>query len=186
MSSKTLRWLLVIGLALAASVGSIARADIDNASATNVQEGDNDNESDQSGSSASGDAVAGSVVGVVSAGDTSVDATNRSEDVEIDTGDASGNNSAAAFTGLTASSSTTVAADILNLAATNVQEGDNDTEINQDASAASGDGVGGQVIGVVTRAGGSADVVAANTSEDVEISTRVTRTQSTTLRPSSA
>src|SRR5687768_17671202 len=79
MSNKTLRWLLVVGMALAASLGSVARADIDNASATNVQEGDNDTETNQSGSSASGDAVAGSVVGVVSSGDASVDATNRSE-----------------------------------------------------------------------------------------------------------
>ena len=39
MSTKTLRWFLVAGLALAASFGSVARADIDNASATNVQEG---------------------------------------------------------------------------------------------------------------------------------------------------
>jgi hypothetical protein len=171
MSKKTLRWLLVAGLALAASFGSVARADVDNASATNVQEGDNDNETDQSGASESGDAVAGQVAGVVSSGDTSVDATNRSEDVEVESGEASGTNSAASFTGLTAGSDTFVAADIFNGAASNVQEGDNDTSINQDASAATGDGVGGQVIGVVTSAGGSADVVAANTSEDVEITT---------------
>ena len=171
MSNKTLRWLLVAVFALAASFGSIARADIDNASATNVQEGDNDNESDQSGSSASGDAVGGSVVGVVSSGDASVDATNRSEDVEITTGDALGTNDHASFTGLTAGTDTFIAADIQNDAATNVQEGDNETEIDQDASAASGDGVGGQVIGIVTTAGGDADVVAANTSRDVEIDT---------------
>jgi HAMP domain-containing protein len=171
MSTKTLRWLLVAGLALAASFGSVARADVDNASATNVQEGDNDTETNQSGSAESGDAVAGQVTGVVSSGDTSVDATNRSEDVDVETGDASGENSAANFTGLTAGSDTLVAADILNGAAVNVQEGDNETEVTQAAEAASGDGVGGQVIGVVTSAGGSADVVAANTSEDVDAET---------------
>jgi hypothetical protein len=171
MSNKTLRWLLVVGMALAASLGSVARADIDNASATNVQEGDNDTETNQSGSSASGDAVAGSVVGVVSSGDASVDATNRSEDVDITTGDASGENSASSFTGLTAGSSTDVAADILNGAAVNVLEGDNDTEITQAAEASTGDGVGGQVIGVVTSAAGSADIVAANTSEDADVET---------------
>jgi len=169
--NKTLRWLLVAGMALAASFGSVARADIDNASATNVQEGDNDTETTQAGSSSSGDAVAGSVVGVVSGGDASVDATNRSEDVDIETGDASGENSASSFTGLTAGSSTDVAADILNEAATNVQEGDNDTEISQSAESSSGDGVGGQVIGVVTSPAGSADIVAANTTIDADIET---------------
>ena len=99
MSKKSLRWLLVASLALAASFGSVARADVENASATNVQEGDNDNETDQSGASASGDAVAGQVAGVVSSGDTSVDATNRSEDVEITTGDATGTHGHATFTG---------------------------------------------------------------------------------------
>lgn len=38
----------------------------------------------------------------------------------------------------------------------------------QDASANSGDAVAGQVAGVVTSAGGSADLVLANTSEDVD------------------
>jgi hypothetical protein len=172
--SKALRLLLVAMLAVGgafASFSGVASADIDNASATNVQEGDNDTETDQSGESDSGDAVAGQVVGVVSSGDTSVDATNRSEDVDVETGDAEGSNSAASFTGLTAGSETAIAADIFNLGATNVQEGDNETEVTQAAEASSGDGVGGQVIGVVTSAGGSADIVAANTSEDVDVDT---------------
>lgn len=170
--SKTLKWFAVASLALAASFGSVARADVDNATATNVQEGDNETQTDQSGTSASGDAVAGQVVGVVSAGDASVDATNHSEDVEITTGDAEGENNASTFVGLTAGTSTVVAAaDILNGEAANVQEGDNEAEVTQAAEAASGDGVGGQVIGVVTAAGGSADIVAANTSRDVEIET---------------
>jgi hypothetical protein len=169
--SKTLKWIAIAGLALAASFGSVARADVDNASATNVQEGDNDSETNQSGSAQSGDAVAGQVAGVVSAGDASVDATNHSEDVDITTGDASGTNSASQLVGLTAGSDTLVAADILNGAATNVQEGDNESAITQAAEASSGDGVGGSVIGVVTSAGGSADIVAANTSEDVDLET---------------
>lgn len=168
---KGLRWMLIAGLVLAGSFGSVARADVENASATNVQEGDNESETDQSGSSDSGDAVGGQVVGVVSGGDASVDATNRSEDVEIETGDSYGTNSASQFVGLTAGTDTTVAADVLNGAATNVQEGDNEGEIIQAAEASSGDGVGGSVVGVVTTAGGSADIVAANTSEDVEIET---------------
>ncbi len=173
MSNKTLRWLLVLALGLAASFGSVAHAEIDNEDATNVQEGDNDTETDQSGNAGSGDAVAGSVVGVVSSGDASVDATNRSEDVEVETGDAEGSNTAASFVGLTGGTTTALSAadDILNGNATNVLEGDNEYELNQDATATTGDGVGGQVIGVVTSAGGSADVVAANTSEDVEIET---------------
>src|SRR5688572_7363975 len=140
--SKGLRWLLAAGLVLGASFGSVARADIDNATATNVQEGDNESETDQSGSADSGDAVGGQVVGVVSGGDASVDATNRSEDVEIETGDAGGVNSASQFVGLTAGTDTTVAADILNESATNVQEGDNESAITQAAEASSGDGVG--------------------------------------------
>lgn len=47
---------------------------------------------DQEGSSDSGDAVGGQVVGVSSSGDASIDSTNRSEDVDVSTGDASGSN----------------------------------------------------------------------------------------------
>lgn len=170
--TKALRWLLVAGIVAAVSFGQVAQADIDNASATNVQEGDNETETEQSGSAQSGDAVGGQVAGVVSSGDASVDATNSSSDVDIETGDTQGNNNSASFTGLTAGSATGVtAADILNGAAANVQEGDNETSISQTAEAVSGDGVGGSVIGVVTSAGGSADVVASNSSDDVDIET---------------
>jgi len=175
--NKTFKWVLIALMALGASwTASAAQAgdDVANASATNVQVGDNDNSTDQSGSASSGDAVAGQVAGVVSSGDASVDATNRSEDVDITTGDAEGNNDASSFVGLTAGTSTALnAADdnILNGNAANVLVGDNKYEVSQDATATSGDGVGGQVIGVVTSAGGSADVVAANTSKDVDIET---------------
>jgi len=171
--SKALRWMLVGFIALAASFGSVARADVDDVAADNVQEGDNETGTEQSGDAASGDAVGGQVTGVVSGGDTSVDATNRSEDVDIETGDADAFNDSNTFTGLApeVAFSTVSASDIDNVTADNVQEGDNETEIAQSADAASGDGVGGQVIGVVTSAGGSADIVAANTSEDVDIET---------------
>ncbi len=170
--NKTLKLVLVAMVAIGASWTSVARADVDNASATNVQDGDNDNETEQTGEASSGDAVAGQVAGVVSSGDASVDATNRSEDVDVVTGDATGTNDAATFVGLTAGSSSAVnAADVENSAGTNILSGDNESELTQDVIATSGDGVGGQVIGVVTSAGGSADVVAANTSEGVDIST---------------
>ena len=172
---KALKFMLIGLVALGASWTQVAHAeDIANASATNVHVGDNENETEQSGSSNSGDAVAGQVAGVVSSGDASVDATNRSEDVEVETGDAEGTNDAAAFVGLTAGTTTALSAaddNILNGNAANVFVGDNEYELAQDATATTGDGVGGQVIGVVTSAGGSADVVAANTSEDVEIET---------------
>jgi hypothetical protein len=175
--SKPLKWML-IGLMVVGGSWTATAAHagdtVANASATNVQIGDNESESDQSGEASSGDAVAGQVAGVVSSGDASVDATNRSEDVSVETGDATGSNDAASFVGLTAGSTTALSAagdDILNGVAANVLLGDNSYGLTQDATATSGDGVGGQVIGVVTSAGGSADVVAANTSTDVDAST---------------
>jgi hypothetical protein len=171
---RTLRLLLVAVLALTMLGGGRTLADVSSGTAANVQDGDNESSSDQAGSGSSGDAVAGQVAGVVSSGDASVDATNRSENVDAKTGDADGTNDAATFTGLNVSGSETiVSASDLDLAtgATNVQEGDNQTDIAQTADATSGDGVGGQVIGVVTTAGGSADVVQANTSKDVDVDT---------------
>jgi len=172
--TKVFRWAVVVGLVLTPALGSIARADVaNNSTATNVQEGDNKANTDQSGTSNSGDAVAGQVAGVVSSGNTSVDATNRSDNVDISTGDARGENNSDAFVGLNSSSGTFVgAADVLNAGgAVNVQEGDNKYNLSQTVTATSGDGVGGEVIGVVTSAGGSASIVAANTSTDVDIDT---------------
>ena len=174
---KTLKMSLIALMALGASwtaTAAHAGDDVANASATNVQVGDNENSTEQSGSASSGDAVAGQVAGVVSSGDASVDATNHSEDVDVETGDATGTNDAASFVGMTAGSSTVLSAagdDIINGNAANVFVGDNSYDLAQDATATTGDGVGGQVIGVVTSAGGSADVVAANTSEGVDIET---------------
>jgi hypothetical protein len=172
--TKVFRWAVVAAVVLAPAFGTIARADVsNNSTATNVQQGDNKANTNQTGTSKSGDAVAGQVAGVVSSGRTSVDATNKSDHVNISTGDARGTNNSTAFVGLNSATQTGVGtADILNGApVTNLQEGDNKYDLNQTVTATSGDGVGGEVIGVVTSAGGSASVVAANTSTNVDIQT---------------
>jgi hypothetical protein len=165
----------VVGHNDAPSALAIAAGDdIVNASGTNVQLGDNTLEAVQSATSETGDAVGGQVLGVVSAGDASVDATNSSEDVDVETGDAESEAIAAAFIGLQAGTTTQVIAqgdNVLSQQADNVQLGDNDHLIAQTVTAASGDAVGGQVSGFVTSAGGTADVVLANTSTDAEAET---------------
>ncbi len=162
--------LLVVAQALAALWLDAPVALAGPTSSASASPGQNDGEGDissdngntQSGSSSSGDAVAGQVVGVVSAGDASVDATNRSEGVDIETGDANGSNGLNQFVGQLSVGGGT----------NELESGaEISSEVSQAADATSGDGVGGQVIGVVTSAGGSADVVAANTSEDVDIET---------------
>lgn len=152
-----------------------------------LNEGDSEGQVDQNGSASSGDGVAGQVAGVVSAGDASVDATNRSDDVEVETGNATGTNTAdlhvragIGFDGgpnnrqcnsegfaqlddnATGSPAQTNDGNCANV-------GDAEGEVGQSADAASGDGVGGQVIGVVTSAGGSADLVLSNESTDSEV-----------------
>jgi hypothetical protein len=154
--NKLFRLFLV---ALFAIVG-FAIADSASAGGDNDSEDDISSEVEQAGASNSGDAVGGQVVGVVSAGDASVDATNRSEDVDIETGTASAENDLEQQVG-----------QLNEGGGENESEAEISSEVAQDASASTGDGVGGSVIGVVTSAGGSADVVAANTSEDVDIET---------------
>ncbi|MEX0874894.1 MAG: hypothetical protein WD179_08040, partial [Actinomycetota bacterium] len=136
--NKTLRLVIVALLAL----GSVSLADL--ARAQNEQTGDNEANVEQSGAANSGDAVGGQVVGVVSSGDASVDGTNRSEDVDIETGDATGSNEADSFTGqladdiligIAAGVNATVANSV------NAQEGDNSSDVAQAADASSGDGV---------------------------------------------
>src|SRR5688572_11777699 len=57
---KALKFLLIGLVAVGASWTQVASADdVANASATNVQVGDNENETEQTGRSSSGDAVAG-------------------------------------------------------------------------------------------------------------------------------
>jgi hypothetical protein len=150
-----------------------------------TQEGDNDGSVDQSGTSSSGDGVAGQVAGVVSAGDASVDATNRSDDVSVTTGDAEGTNTGTLDVGSGINIGSNAGGGSGNNAnlnsvcrrnsagngshCINRQIGDNDGSLDQAADAASGDGVGGQVIGVVTSAGGSADLVLDNESTDSDV-----------------
>lgn len=174
MTKTFFRTLLVTLLVIGTSLGTRAMADLNCEDCDNAQSGDNSTDATQNGSANSGDAVAGQVVGVVSAGDASVDATNRSDNVDVETGEVRARQRATTFTGLVTlenSDADIGAADINVNDAHNIQEGDNATDLTQTANASSGDGVGGQVIGVVTSAGGSADVVAANRSTDVQIDT---------------
>jgi hypothetical protein len=124
--------------------------------------------------------VAGQVLGVVSAGAASLDATNRSADNSVQTGDARAANDASAFVGLNDAGRTAIgsgalgsvqAGDISSAVAENLQQGDNTKTQSQSADATSGDAVAGQVSGVVTSAGGSASVVLANTSTSIDSST---------------
>jgi hypothetical protein len=145
------------------------------AGCNNVQDGDNHSTGRQSSTSKSGDGVAGQVIGAVSAGATSIDASNTSDNVDVSTGNATAANKAATFVGLNVSGGQTgVTADITGscvVSCNNVQDGANRATNSQSASATSGDGVGGEVIGVVTSAGGSASVVAANKTTNTDIST---------------
>src|SRR5207302_10894701 len=67
---------------------------------------------------------------------------------------------------ITATSTATSAA-----TATNNQTGNNRATVSQSAPATTGDGVAGEVIGAVTAAGGSSSIVAANTSDNVDVTT---------------
>src|SRR5947209_6664603 len=161
--TKSLRCMVVGAMVAAAAFGSfgVARADINDAAATNMQSGSNRSTGSQSGGAKTGDSVGGQVSGVVSSGRTSVDARNNSTDSSVSSGDARGSNSAGNFTGLNDSGATTVApSDITDAAASNLQDGDNRSTSTQTSNATTGDGVAGEVIGVVTAGGGSASGVA--------------------------
>ncbi len=139
---------VLVGALLIGWPGARAFADITNSTGTNVQNGDNRGTSGQHGSSGSSDAVGGQVTGVVAGGRTSVDATNVSNDSSVQSGDAHGTNTSSSFVGL------------------------NKTGVDTNAArATTGDGVGGEVIGAVTAADGSASIVAANTSKSVDATT---------------
>jgi len=172
--SRALRCAVAIALTVAGAIGSsaVARAAVTDSSGTNVQDGNNRSTANQGGASKSGDSVGGQVTGVVSSGRTSVDARNTSKDSSVTSGDAKSSNSASSFTGLNSSETTTVTtADITGVVARNVQDGDNRTTYSQSSSATTGDGVAGEVIGAVTAAGGSSSIVAANRSENVDVTT---------------
>ena len=172
--TKALRSVLAAVLVISGALwtAGVARADLNNSSATNAQDGSNRSTANQRGTSKSGDAVGGQVTGVVSSGRTSVDARNTSTDSDVTTGNADGSNHASAFTGLTASGGgTSLTADATNVNGRNVQSGSNRSNLSQSVTATTGDGVAGQVIGVVTGAGGSASIVAANTSTNDSVQT---------------
>ncbi len=152
------------------------------AESTNDQEGDNAADLTQAADASTGDGVGGQVIGVVSVGDTSIDATNESREIDASTGDADANNTAELDVGQLADAAGGFGL-ILNICgdddptcdidleadATNFMDGDIDSDLSQTANAASGDAVGGQVVGAVAPAGGSADLVVANTSEGVDL-----------------
>jgi len=139
----------------------------------NVQEGRNRASVRQASTASTGDGVAGQVIGAVSGGATSIDANNTSTSVDVQTGDARADNGSAMLVGLNDAGTTTVGpADIINVgSAENLQEGDNRATVNQVSTATTGDGVAGEVIGAVTSAGGSASIVAANTSTNSDVTT---------------
>lgn len=158
--------LALVGVLFLVGVGpwSVAASDVSCAgSCGNVKSGDNSGDVEQEGEAASGDAVGGQVTGIVSSGEATVDARNVSDDVGASSGSADGTNGASSFVGLNVSSTTDVeASDVSAVDGTNLQEGDNALGLTQAADAMSGDGVAGQVIGVVTAATGSVDIVADN------------------------
>jgi hypothetical protein len=179
----TARWVsaalaVVLVLGFTGAFTALASADIGSGRAGAVQSGDNEGDTNQDGEADSGDVVVGQVGGVVSSGDASVDATNLSSDSDATSGDADGSNSATSSTGSQviqgrgcAASSVSAQAcgagtDIDSLVSAIVQAGDNTLSIDQAFDVSSGDSIAGQVIGVV--ASGTADLVLANTSDDVD------------------
>jgi hypothetical protein len=135
----------------------VSRADVDGGTAANVQDGQNTSTTSQSGGGKSGSAVGGQVSGVVTGGHASIDARNTSKDSDVETGDARGTNSASSFVGQNAAeTSTIVASDVTNSCAggcANIQDGGNRYSLSQTLAAVSGDGVAGQVIGLVAVSG---------------------------------
>jgi hypothetical protein len=137
----------------------------------NAQDGNNSLSASQNAGSSTGDGVAGQVIGAVGSGATSIDATNTSRNSSVETGDAGSSNDGSAFVGLDSSGDFDIGtSDISNVAqAVNVHDGNNRARMSESASSTTGDGVAGQVIGAVTS--GSASIVAANTSENDDVTT---------------
>src|SRR4029077_6599608 len=101
---------------------------------------------------------------------------NVSKDSSVESGDARAGNTSNSFVGLAKSenddllvgSTTDLSFITLNDHAT-LQDGNNRQTLTQTANATTGDGVAGEVIGVVTAGGGSASVVAANTTSNSDV-----------------
>jgi hypothetical protein len=131
----------------------------------NVQAGNNRLTESQVADAHTGDGIAGQVIGVVSAGNTRVDASNTTTDSSVETGPATSDNSSKAFVGLLALGAADEDPSV------NAQAGDNTSHVTQSATALTGDGVAGQVAGIVTSAGGSVSAALANTSTRVDTTT---------------
>ncbi len=80
-------------------------ADVFSTAANNVQQGDNDTSLVQFSTVTTGDAIAGSVAGIVSGGNASARLGNGTADSDVSTGDAEMENAFFAFTGLSVSGS---------------------------------------------------------------------------------
>jgi hypothetical protein len=140
--------------------------------AGNIQDGDNEFNLTQTTTVKTGSGVTGQVIGgVVQDGNLTINATNTSEDVEVETGEATGTNDVAAFVGLAVASSTEVGPDEVDaIVAQNIQDGDNEANIDQTVESVSGEGVAGQIIGAAVQ-GGTTDITAENRSEDADVET---------------
>src|SRR5687767_2146923 len=103
MRKAALGIFLALAIGLGGGVQGAALADVSDAEGTNVQDGDNSAATQQAGSSSSGDAVGGQVTGVVSSGDTEIDARNRSEDVDVESGASSASSTISTIVGLNSS-----------------------------------------------------------------------------------
>jgi hypothetical protein len=150
--------------------------------ATNTQTGDNRGSASQAANASTGEGVAGQVIGAVTSGGNSrIDARNRSENVEVASGDASATNSTNIFVGLhlgdlvNTATATCVSAcivfgptPVIVTTPANNQTGTNSNSSGQSAQASSGDGVGGQVVGAVT-SGGTTVVTLSNTSTGANV-----------------
>ena len=175
---KILRFVLVgvlVGTGTLASA-AISRADVNGANGTNVQNGQNSSTSSQSGKGKTGSAVGGQVSGVVSGGRASVDARNTSKDSSVTSGEVRGSNSASSYVGLNdTEGTTTVASDVTTSCNSggcdNIQDGNNRYNLTQTLAAVSGDGVGGQVIGLVGASPAEPSIVASNNSDGVDVAT---------------
>ena len=157
--------------------------DVNGSSGTNVQDGNNRTRVSQTTNVRTGDAVGGQIIGGVVGGGGSlvVNATNRSDGVDITTGDAEGSNNANVVTGLVAvddgafvgdaiGQPNASTSDLNNAVGRNLQDGNNTTSVSQRNNVQTGDGVGGQVIGAVVSRG-TTDIAAANLTRDTTIET---------------
>src|SRR5205823_12109131 len=92
------------------TISGASGADITGSSADNLQDGNNRLSGSQTAHAATGDGVGGQVLGVVSAGAASLDASNHTDDSSVETGDSHADNSASEFVGLNDAPTTTVGA----------------------------------------------------------------------------